>query len=159
MRINIPEQAKYWIWKSSYNVSLKQCPRTTVHLYLAPDQYCSRLAWCSLIPVRRWPKSNLNGKPAINVCGSLMAQFLKGTLIHLTKQVWKQESNLLNVRRRSKCWSTFCNNIINMRSTFGPLGSGRLPGTAGDQIPAHNFTCQCKVPAHNFTAHVVGYGK
>jgi len=36
----------------------------------------------------------------------------------------------------------FCNNIINNRSTFGPLGSGRLPETSGDQMPAHNFTCQ-----------------
>ena len=36
----------------------------------------------------------------------------------------------------------FCNNITNRRSTFGPLGSGRLPETSGDQMPAHNFTCQ-----------------
>src|SRR6218665_800394 len=30
----------------------------------------------------------------------------------------------------------------NRRSTFGPLGSGRLPETSGDQMPAQNFTCQ-----------------
>jgi len=42
------------------------------------------------------------------------------------------------------CWSIFCNNnIIITRSTCGPLGSDRLPGTLGDQVPAHNFTCQC----------------
>src|SRR6218665_2529118 len=32
----------------------------------------------------------------------------------------------------------------NRRSTFGPLGSGRLPETSGDQMPAQNFTCQHK---------------
>src|SRR6218665_230401 len=30
----------------------------------------------------------------------------------------------------------------NRRSTFGPLGSGRLPESSGDQMPAQNFTCQ-----------------
>jgi len=30
-----------------------------------------------------------------------------------------------------------------MRSTCGPLGSGRLPKTPGDQVRAHNFICQC----------------
>src|SRR6218665_1422566 len=35
----------------------------------------------------------------------------------------------------------FCNKY-NRRSTFGPLGSGRLPKTSGDQMPAQNFTCQ-----------------
>src|SRR6218665_62503 len=35
----------------------------------------------------------------------------------------------------------FCNNISNRRSTFGPLGSGRLPETSGDKMPAHNFAC------------------
>src|SRR6218665_29727 len=34
------------------------------------------------------------------------------------------------------------NNITNRRLTFGPLGSGRLPETLGDQMPAQNFTCQ-----------------
>jgi len=34
-----------------------------------------------------------------------MAQFLKSTSIYLTKQIWKQEANLLNMRRRSKCRS------------------------------------------------------
>jgi len=29
-----------------------------------------------------------------------MAQISKRTFIYLTKQIWKQESNLLNVRRR-----------------------------------------------------------
>src|SRR6218665_73167 len=36
----------------------------------------------------------------------------------------------------------FCNNIINTRSTFEPLGFGQLTRTLGDQVPAHNFTCQ-----------------
>jgi len=72
-----------------------------------------------------------------------MAQFSKGTFIYLTKEIWKQESNLLNVQSRSKCWSIFCNNIINTLSTFGPLDSGRLPRTSGDQVSAHKFTCQC----------------
>ena len=72
-----------------------------------------------------------------------MAQFSKGTLIYLTKQISKKESDLLNVQRRSKCWSKFCNIIRNTRSTFGLLGSGQLTGTPGDQVPAHNFTCQC----------------
>ena len=58
------------------SLRLKQCPRTTVHFCLAPDHYCrpNRLAWYPLISVRRWPKPNLNGKPATNVHGSLMAQ-------------------------------------------------------------------------------------
>src|SRR6218665_307789 len=35
----------------------------------------------------------------------------------------------------------FCNNIINRhtRSTFKPLGSFRLPGTPGDQVPAQKL--------------------
>jgi len=33
-----------------------------------------------------------------------MTQFSKGTFGYLAKQIWKPESNLLNVRRRSKCW-------------------------------------------------------
>src|SRR6218665_2157143 len=39
---------------------------------------------------------------------------------------------------------TLINFVINTnrRSTFGPLGSGRLPETSGDQMPAQNFTCQ-----------------
>jgi len=60
---------------------LKQCQQATFNFYLAPDYYCSRLAWCPLIPVRRWPKPNLNGKRATNVYGSLMAQFSRGTFI------------------------------------------------------------------------------
>ena len=31
--------------------------------------------------------------------------------------------------------------IRNRRSTFGPLGSGRLPEIPGDEMPAQNFTC------------------
>src|SRR6218665_3158469 len=30
----------------------------------------------------------------------------------------------------------------NRRSTCGPLGSGGLPETSGDQMPAQNFNCQ-----------------
>ena len=39
--------------------------------------------------------------------------------------------------------------IRSRRSTFGPLGSGRLPETSGDQMPAHNFRLTCQ---HNATS-------
>ena len=128
-------------------IRLKQClcPRTTVHFCLAPDHYCSCRAWCPLIPVRRWPKLTWR------LNGSLMAQFSKGTFIYLklSTSANKNPIYLINVRRHSKCWSLFCNNIINSLrfQLWGfSIGSGRLPGTPGDQVPglpAHNLTCQC----------------
>jgi len=99
-----------------------------------------------LIPVRRWPKPNLNGKPATNVYGSLLEQFSKGTLIYLTKQIWEQESNLayFTCEGVKSAGQIFCNNIINTGSTFGPLGFGRLSVTQSGLL--RNIPCGTQTP-------------
>src|SRR6218665_324311 len=87
------------------------------------------------IPVRRWPKPNLKGNPDTNVYVSVMAQFSKDTYLFFKLSRSKSKTPIIiyllceGVQRAGQYGS----NIINKPtlSTFGPLGSGRLPETPG----------------------------
>src|SRR6218665_1900952 len=88
------------------------------------------------IPVRRWPKPNLKGNPDTNVYVSVMAQFSKDTYLFFKLSRSKSKTPIIIIYllcEGVQSAGQYGSNIINKPtlSTFGPLGSGRLPETPG----------------------------
>src|SRR6218665_1629843 len=87
------------------------------------------------IPVRRGPKPNLKGNPDTNVYVSVMAQFSKDTYLFLKLSRSKSKTPIIIFIYCAKVFKVLGNIVVIInkptRSTFGPLGSGRLPETPG----------------------------
>src|SRR6218665_1043698 len=103
------------------------------------------------IPVRRGPKPNLKGNPDTNVYVSVMAQFSKDTYLFLKLSRSKSKTPIIIFIYCAKVFKVLVNIVVIIiinkptRSTFGPLGSGRLPETPGMRV---TFWCTQRRAQH-----------